>query len=213
MRSRHKQMANVYWTAFDVPATISFMLSLRASFRLHVVLLAALACGTPAAVFADGLSAHDARAAVARGSVVWDVRTAPPALIPGAVQVAPSAMQAWLQGGGTASLARAVSAAGIDLSRDVVIYGTAGDPRAQALHDALAGLASGRVRWLVGGIDEWQAAGLPTVAQPAQRLPVPQYLVELTPEAGAAPAMAAAPLRRSEAARPVMAAMGFANGG
>ena len=120
-------------------------------------------------------------------------------------------MQRWLQGEGSAGLARAVSAAGIDLSRDVVIYGAAGDAQAQALHDGLARLASGRVRWLVGGIDEWQAAGLPTVARPAQRLPVPQHLVDLAPPAPGA--MAAAALRRSEPARPVLAAMVDGAGG
>ena len=185
----------------------------NSSLRPRAALLAALTWAAPVLALADGVSAHDAQAAIGRGAVAWDVRVAPAALIPGAVQVAPVDIQAWLEGKGSASLARAVSAAGIDLSRDVLIYGTAGDPRAQALHDGLAALASGRVRWVVGGIDEWQAAGLPTVAQAAQRLPVPQHLVDWAPTAGAQPSMAAAALRRSESARPVLAAMVIGAGG
>ena len=200
MWRRHKQMANVYWTLGVSALNIPFMSWSRYSSWPRAVLHAALILAAPVAALADGLSAHDAQTALGRGAVAWDVRVAPSALIPGAVQVAPAAVQRWLQEGGSASLAAAVSAAGLDLSRDVVIYGVAGDAQAQALHDGLARLASGRVRWLVGGIDEWQAAGLPTVARAAQRLPVPQHLVELAPARGA---MAAARLRRGEPAGPV----------
>jgi hypothetical protein len=74
-----------------------------------------------------------------------------------------------------------------------VVYGNAGDPLAQSMLEALQRVASGRVHWLVGGIDEWQAAGLPTVAQVAPRLPVPQHLVARNTAAGEP---AAATLRR-----------------
>jgi 3-mercaptopyruvate sulfurtransferase SseA len=90
-----------------------------------------------------------------------------------------------------------VSTAGIDLSRDVVIHGAAGDPQAQALYAPLTSLASGRVHWLVGGIDEWQAAGLPTAAQASRRLPVPQRLVRRVPATGAELTPAAPGLRQS----------------
>lgn len=203
-------MANVYWTLVASALNIAFMFRFQNVFCLRAVWHAALIWLAPAAALADGLSAHDAQAALGRGAVAWDVRVAPSALIPGAVLVAPAAVQRWLQGDGRASLAAAVSAAGLDLSRDVVIYGVAGDAQAQALHDGLALLASGRVRWLVGGIDEWQAAGLPTVARAAQRLPVPQHLVDLAPARGA---MAAAGLRRSELARPVQPVLAAAVGG
>lgn len=193
-------MANVYWTLVVSALNIEPMSWSRHLFCLRAVWHAALIWLAPAAALADGLSAHDAHAALGRGAVAWDVRMAPAALIPGAVQVAPAAVQRWLQGGDSTSLAAAVSAVGLDLSRDVVIYGVAGDVQAQALHDGLARLASGRVRWLVGGIDEWQAAGLPTVARAAQRLPVPQYLVDLAPAHGA---MVAAGLRRGEPFGPV----------
>lgn len=189
------------------------MLRVSTPSRFRAALLAVFAWAVPMAASADGLSAHDARAAMGRGAVAWDVRAAPAALIPGAVQIAPADLRAWLESKDPVPLARAVSAAGIDLSRDVLIYGTAGDARARAVHDGLAALASGRVRWLVGGIDEWRAAGLPTVAHAAQRLPVPQHLADLAPPGGALPAMAAAALRRSEPARPVLAELTVSSGG
>jgi 3-mercaptopyruvate sulfurtransferase SseA len=176
----------------------------RPAKRLRAIAQAMLFWATAGVALADGLSAHDAQAALAGGAMAWDVREAPATLIPGAVQVTPVAMQRWLRGEGSAALAQAVSAAGLDLSRDVVIYGVAGDAQAQALHDSLTRLASGRVRWLVGGIDEWQAAGLPTVARPTQRPPVPQHLVDLAPAPGE---LAAPALRRSGPDRPVVAAL------
>ena len=175
------------------------MLSSLAVSRLAAVVLAVSAL----AARADALSAVGAQAALARGAVAWDVRAAPDAVIPGAVQAATVDVRRWLEGQGTEWLERSVSAAGIDLSRAVVLYGAPGDLHAQALHDGLTRLASGRVFWLVGGIDEWQAAGLPTAAHLAQRLPVPQRLVPrpLT-GSGHGSEMAAPGLRRSEPALP-----------
>jgi 3-mercaptopyruvate sulfurtransferase SseA len=172
--------------------------------RALVALCAALLLGWPVpGQTQEAVSAAQAREALTQGATAWDVRT------PGALQRLPGAAQAdltvWGRSGGLAALAAAVSAAGIDLSRDVVLYGAAGDARAQALQAALKPVASGRVMWLVGGIDEWQAAGLPLVSEAAARLPVPQRLVALQPESGAAqPANAA--LRRSATASPLVTA-------
>jgi 3-mercaptopyruvate sulfurtransferase SseA len=149
----------------------------------------------PVPSWADALSAAQARDALAQGATAWDVRVQAPRLLSGAAR---ADLDAWQRGGGVAALQAAVSAAGIDLSRDVVVYGAAGDPQAQALVRALQPVASGRVHWLVGGIDEWQAAGLPTIAQAAARLPIPQRLVALQPEAVVAPP-AGASLRQSAA--------------
>jgi len=163
--------------------------------------LAVAALLAPTLARADAVSAAAAQAALARGATAWDVRSGAGSVIPGTVRLPSADLQSWLDGQGSHWLERAVSAAGIDLSRDVVVYGAAGDPRAQTLHDGLTRLASGRVHWLVGGIDEWQAAGLPTAAGPAQRLPVPQRLVLWA--AGDDPSkaeMAAAGLRHSAAA-------------
>jgi thiosulfate/3-mercaptopyruvate sulfurtransferase len=157
----------------------------------------------PLAAQADVLSAAQAREALARGATAWDVRSAAPAQrLPGTAQ---ADLTAWGRGGGVAALAAAVSDAGIDLSRDVVLYGAAGDARAQALLAALKPVASGRVMWLVGGIDEWQAAGLPTASQASVRLPVPQRLVALQPALVSAQPAAAA-LRQSATASPLVTA-------
>ncbi|HET9977913.1 MAG TPA: rhodanese-like domain-containing protein [Burkholderiaceae bacterium] len=161
--------------------------------------LFALALATPAA--AAPLSAADARRELAAGAQAWDLRERAGAVIPGAAAVARSTLERWLADRDHAALSRAVSAAGIDLSRDVVLYGVAGDAFGLALHDALARVATGRVHWLVGGIDEWVAAGLPTASTLASPAPVPQHLVarDALPAAGT---LAAPALRRGETAAP-----------
>lgn len=143
------------------------------------VALCALA-GAPARAEApQPVAAHEAAAALQRGALAWDVRTAaaPGAALPGALRVDAAALDRWLADGDVAALARAVSAAGLDLSRDVVIYGEPGDARAQALAASLERVAGVRVLWLVGGAAEWQALGLPLAAAASTRLPVPQVLV------------------------------------
>ena len=143
---------------------------------------------------AEVVSATAAAQRLQEGAQAWDVRTTGQGqVLPGAVRLDAQACLEWLSTGNVQALGAAVSAAGIDLSRDVVIYGNAGDARAQALHTALQAVATGRVLWFVGGIAEWQLSGRPTVAQPSPRLPVPQHLVALS--ADAAPRMAAASLR------------------
>jgi 3-mercaptopyruvate sulfurtransferase SseA len=163
---------------------------------------AALALAAPAAAWADALSAVQAREALAQGATAWDVRAGASRLLSGAAR---ADLMAWQRGGGVTAIEAAVSAAGIDLSRDVVVYGVAGDPLAQALVRALQPVASGRVHWLVGGIDEWHAAGLPTVTQAQPRLPVPQRLVALQPERVATQPAGAA-LRQSSTAAPLITA-------
>jgi 3-mercaptopyruvate sulfurtransferase SseA len=152
----------------------------------------------PLAARADALGATQARSLLGDGAVAWDVRPAGEHLLPGAVR---ADLAGWQRHGDAASLSRAVSAAGIDLSREVVLYGSAGDPLAQALYAALTRLATGNVHWLVGGIDEWRAAGLPTAAHAALRAPVPQHWVA-RPDGGERPNAAAA-ARREPAAAPV----------
>jgi 3-mercaptopyruvate sulfurtransferase SseA len=166
---------------------------------LPVVALALL----PLAASADAVSAGRAREALVLGATAWDVRAQAVRLLPGAAR---ADLSGWQRGGGVAALEAAVSAAGIDLSRDVVVYGAAGDAQAQALVNALQPVASGRVHWLVGGIDEWQAAGLPTVARAPARLPVPQRLVALQPERSAAKPAAPA-LRQTATATLLLAAV------
>jgi 3-mercaptopyruvate sulfurtransferase SseA len=164
--------------------------------------LISLALAAPVApVLASPLSAADARRELAAGAQAWDFRERAGAVIPGAVGIARPALERWLVQRDHAALSRAVSAAGIDLSRDVVLYGAAGDALGLALHDALAHVATGRVHWLVGGIDEWSAAGLPTASTLASPAPVPQHLVarDVLPSAAT---LAAPARRRGETAAP-----------
>jgi len=171
-----------------------------------VLLSLAVSLAWPLAAQADPLGAAQARDALERGAQAWDVRSGPLAhLVPGAAR---ADLRAWERSGALDDLARAVSAAGVDLSRDVVVYGAAGDARAQALVAALTQVATGQVHWLVGGIDEWQAARLPTQAQATVRWPVPQHLVA-RPASEPATEPAAAALRRSTpSTAPLLASRG-----
>lgn len=144
------------------------------------------------AVVPMALSADSAANAALRGAAVVDVRDSGEYLaghIPGSVQIRmPSASD------DRSSLQDLVSRNGIDLSRDVVLVGRAGDVRAQQLQSLLSEYATGRVFWLVGGVDEWRLSGRGLVTQAASLPPVPQYLVSLQPQTGAA-RMAGASLR------------------
>lgn len=173
--------------------------ALHRAAHLALLLGASLLAGT--AALAEPVSAAEAQRRLQEGSQAWDLRAEASTLLPGAVRLALDPQV------DAQTLARAVSAAGLDLSRDVLIYGEPGDARAQALHQRLARLASGRVDWLVGGVAEWQMAGNSTASAPARRLPVPQNLVEAG-EVAAQPRMAAAALRdpAAQVEQPLLAA-------
>lgn len=153
---------------------------------------AALAGLALAGAHAEHLSAPAAEAALSAGALAWDVREAAAGL-PGALRINATTLAAWLEHGDLTALQAAVSRAGLDLSRDIVVYGDAGDIRAQALVASLQGLSRGRVHWFVGGVAEWSMSGRPLQAAVAARLPVPQRLVADT--AAGAPVMAGAALR------------------
>lgn len=145
--------------------------------------LLALALGAamgPVAHAQQALDAAQARQALARGAVAWDLRSSGPVL-PGAVRIAPQAVQAWLQDGDTEALSDAVSSVGLNLSAEVVLV-AADDAQAQAVLERLRPLARGRLSWLAGGTTAWQAAGLPLQATPSMRLPMPQRLVPAVPQ-------------------------------
>lgn len=163
-----------------------------------VALAAAVLAGHSVAR-AEVLGAHAAQAAVSRGAIVWDLRERADYLaghLPGAVQ----ARTDWL-GDGTAepaldALQQAVSDAGIDLSREVIIYGQPGDARVMALYRTLERVAAGKVHWLVGGAAEWQQSGSTLSQSESHRRPVPQRLAVLRDDGQAGP-MAGDALRRS----------------
>jgi 3-mercaptopyruvate sulfurtransferase SseA len=153
-----------------------------------------------AALAAQPVSAATAQQRLAAGAAVWDVRPEGDAHLPGAVRLDAVAVQRWLREGDLAALAAAASAAGLNLSTEVLVYGTAGDPTAQAISQRLPNVVRGQVHWLVGGLPEWQALGLPTQVRAERKLALPQRLSAWLPaaEAAAVTAPAAASLRRTE---------------
>jgi rhodanese-related sulfurtransferase len=128
----------------------------------------------------DAVSADTAAQALAHGATVVDVRSATAfaqGRLPGAVHLPHhSAAQP------VAVLERLVSAAGVDLSRTVLVVGEPGDANAQALWTTLSAYATGRVLWLVGGVVEWQLRSYALGTQTALAPAVPQHLVRLQPE-------------------------------
>nr|WP_297354322.1 rhodanese-like domain-containing protein [uncultured Caldimonas sp.] len=169
-------------------------MSRLSSILCHALVLAAAFAVLPAR--ADVLSAHAAQQAVARGAIVWDVRSESryaAGHLPGAVQAA------WSSGDSLSALQTAVSEAGIDLSREVLLYGDAGDAAAGSLYAELQRVAPGRVHWLVGGVQEWVMSGQALTQAAAVRAPVPQRLVVLRGDQVEHPRMAADALRRTRA--------------
>jgi 3-mercaptopyruvate sulfurtransferase SseA len=124
---------------------------------------------------ASAVSADDAQLAIAKGAYVMDVRSAErfaAGHLPQASSLPVNAAALPLQ-----EIAGLLSQAGVDSSRVMLVMGDAGDANAQALWQRLAQVTSGRVLWLVGGVQEWQMRGHALSMQHEQRLPVPQFLV------------------------------------
>ena len=185
----HKHPATLYWTLRHALSRV------RPIMRTFTALASALTFALLAlsgTARAENLSAPAADEALQQGAMAWDVRSAASAAgLPGALQVEPALLDAWLDHHDLAALQDAVSRAGLDLSRDVVVYGEPGDARAQALVVSLQALSPGRVHWLVGGATEWAMTGR-ALAPVGSHLPVPQRLVALTQTGGR---MASASLR------------------
>jgi rhodanese-related sulfurtransferase len=123
---------------------------------------------------AIAVSADDAQVAVAQGAFVLDVRPAQQQAaghLPQAVAL-PAQAADWA----LPALAALLSQAGVDSSRTLLIVGQAGDAQAQALWRRLAQVSSGRVLWLVGGVQEWQMRGYALHSSRTPRPPVPQFL-------------------------------------
>ncbi len=184
MALAHKHPATLYWTPRQALSRVQPIMRTFTALALTLLTLSG-------AARADNLSAPAADEALRQGAMAWDVRSAAAAGVPGALRVEPELLDAWLDRHDLAALQAAVSRAGLDLSRDVVVYGEPGDARAQALVASLQALSPGRVHWLVGGAAEWAMSGR-ALALVGSHLPVPQRLVALTQTGGR---MASASLR------------------
>jgi rhodanese-related sulfurtransferase len=142
--------------------------------RIALLISALVLSAAAHAGAASVVSADDARIAVAQGAFVVDVRDASAFAqghLPQAAHLPTNAAQLPLS-----ELANVLSQAGVDSSRTILIVGDAGQPQAQALWQRLAGVTSGRVLWLVGGVQEWQMRGHALTKEASTRLPVPQFL-------------------------------------
>jgi 3-mercaptopyruvate sulfurtransferase SseA len=133
----------------------------------------------PIAQAQSQVDVEQARQALARGAMAWDLRPNG-AVLPGAVRVAPQALTAWLERRDSEPLSQAVSQAGLNLSAEVLLV-AGDDAQAQAVAEQLRPLVRGRLNWLAGGAAAWQAAGLPLQSAPSQHLPMPQRLVPAEP--------------------------------
>ena len=160
---------------------------MKTSFAVTVL----LAFGLASAAHADNLSAAAADKALAQGALAWDVRAVSETGLPGARHADAALLNSWLARRDLTALQTAVSQAGLDLSRDVIVYGEPGDERARALVASLQAVSSGRVHWLVGGAAEWSQTGRALAALSAHA-PVPQHLVAFGGDTGQ---MASASLR------------------
>jgi rhodanese-related sulfurtransferase len=133
---------------------------------------------------ASAVSADDAQAAMAQGAYVLDVREAAQFAaghLPQASALPTKAAALPLH-----ELATLLTQAGIDSSRTMLVVGDAGDADAQALWQRLARVTSGRVLWLVGGVQEWQMRGMALSTQTVSRAPVPQFLASFEAPSNAA---------------------------
>ena len=149
------------------------------------------------------VSADVAAQALAQGASVIDVRSPQQFAnghLTGAVNlpdfIANASAKPLPPEGAATQWASALSAAGVDTSRTILVMGQVGDPVAQALWLSLQNYATGRVLWLVGGTVEWQMRGYRLGTDIVALRPVPQVLVHLQPSV-AAPRMAGASFRAS----------------
>lgn len=142
--------------------------------RIATLFAALLLSAAVQAGQAIAVSADDAHAAVVHDAFVVDVRSASAFAqghLPRATSLPSNMAQLPL-----AELSRLLSQAGIDSSRTMLVVGEAGDVQAQALWQRLAQVTSGRVLWLVGGVQEWQMRGHALTTDVSTRAPVPQFL-------------------------------------
>jgi rhodanese-related sulfurtransferase len=159
---------------FTVRPIMRLHASFFSSLAAAVTVLFALFVSSAQAGQASVVSADDAQAALSNGAFVLDVRSeaqfAAGHLRSAARLPTDSATRPLNE------LAALLSQAGADTSRTVLIVGEAGDANAQALWQRLAGVASGRVLWLVGGVTEWQMTGRPLSQEAVTHKAVPQFL-------------------------------------
>ncbi len=135
----------------------------------------------------DVVDAAEVAAAVKRGAIVWDVRGADDYArghIPGAVNM--GNIVSVLRNPNTedflptAQVEKLLNGAGIDLSKEIIVYSRRGDPIAHFGLTTVRHFGGKKGKVFHGGMDEWQAAGRP-VAVTATRLATVQQKLAIDP--------------------------------
>jgi thiosulfate/3-mercaptopyruvate sulfurtransferase len=148
--------------------------------RLFLAFILAFSCGTAAAAFSGQIvDAAFVAKALARGAIVWDVRSKESYFdghIPGAVNIGHVA-QVLVDEKGNRFLpieviAARLGGAGIDLKREIVVYGDAGGTYPYFAEFALDYFGAQKVSVFHDGFEGWKAARRPVSTAPVTRKPV-----------------------------------------
>lgn len=131
----------------------------------------------------DIVDATGVQAALSRGAIVWDIRSAKAYAeghIPGAVNIGDLGevlrnpnTEDFLP---TPQIEKMLNAAGIDLRKEIVVYSRAGDPYAHWALTAVRHFGGTNGKVFHGGLDAWRAAGLPQTNEPTRLAAVEQKL-------------------------------------
>jgi len=139
------------------------------------------------AVAAEIIDVPEVEAALKRGAILWDVRDAEAYAqghIRGAVNIGdPEVVLRNLNTEDFLPIARVqqlLGGAGIDLSKEVVVYGHRGDPAAYWGLTAVRHFGGKNSRVFHGGLEAWQAAGQP-VSREATRLAAVEHELTVDP--------------------------------
>jgi thiosulfate/3-mercaptopyruvate sulfurtransferase len=135
----------------------------------------------------DMVDATEVSAALKRGAIVWDVGGADDYAkghIPGAVNIGNVASvlrnpntEDFIP---TAQVEKLLNGAGIDLSKEIIVYSRMGDPIAHFGLTTVRHFGGKKGKVFHGGMDEWQAAGQP-VAREATRLAAVEQKLTIDP--------------------------------
>ncbi len=135
----------------------------------------------------DMVDATEVSAALKRGAIIWDARGADDYArghIPGAVNIGNPGIV--LRNSNTedfiptAQVEKLLNDAGIDLSKEIVVYSRMGDPIAHFGLLTVRHFGGKKGKVFHGGLDEWQAAGKP-VSREATRLAAVEQKLTIDP--------------------------------
>ncbi len=131
----------------------------------------------------DIVDATEVAAALKRGAIVWDVRGADDYArghIPGAVNIGNVAnvlrnpnTEDFIP---TAQVEKLLNDAGIDLSKEIIVYSRMGEPSAHFGLTTVKHFGGKRGKVFHGGLDEWEAAGRSVAKKPTGLAAVEQKL-------------------------------------